>query len=44
MRLCLVEQDIADRSEVSLLLVSRMFATWVNGLASVFFKFGIYPR
>ena len=26
MRLCLVQQDLADRSEVSLLLVSRMFA------------------
>ena len=44
LRLCLVEQDLADRSKVSLLLVSRIFVTRVNGLASVFFKFGIYPR
>ena len=35
MKLGLLEKDLASRFEISLLVVSRIFVTWVKGLSSV---------
>ena len=35
MKLGLLEKDLAIRFEISLLVVSRIFVTWVKGLSSV---------
>ena len=43
MKLGLLEKDLASRFEISFLVVSRIFVTWVKGLSS-FKTFIIYAR
>lgn len=43
LRLGLLEQDLADRFEISCATVSRIFATWINFLYFKFKQFSLWP-
>ena len=43
LRLGLLEQDLADRFEISCATVSRIFATWINFLYFKFKQFPLWP-